>query len=78
MIPALKILLVCSIMTQERLNGLATIAIENNVLEKINYEDQKLVLAQSYHYRTQVVCHVSRAHGKASFTLGKEFADGHP
>jgi hypothetical protein len=26
-------------MTQERLNGLATIAIENDVLEKINYED---------------------------------------
>jgi hypothetical protein len=28
-----------STMTQERLNGLATIAIENDVLEKINYED---------------------------------------
>jgi hypothetical protein len=28
-----------STMTQERLNGLATIAIENNVLEKIKYED---------------------------------------
>jgi hypothetical protein len=29
----------CSTMTQERLNGLATIAIENDVLEKIKYED---------------------------------------
>jgi hypothetical protein len=28
-----------STMTQERLNGLATIAIENDVLEKIKYED---------------------------------------
>ena len=28
-----------STMTQERLNGLATIALENDVLEKINYED---------------------------------------
>jgi hypothetical protein len=28
-----------STMTQERLNGLATIALENNVLEKIKYED---------------------------------------
>jgi hypothetical protein len=26
-------------MTQERLNGLATIALENDVLEKIKYED---------------------------------------
>jgi hypothetical protein len=26
-------------MTQERLNGLATIALENNILEMINYED---------------------------------------
>jgi len=26
-------------MTQERLNGLATIALEIDVLEKINYED---------------------------------------
>jgi uncharacterized protein YpmS len=26
-------------MTQERLNGLVTIAIENDVLEKIKYED---------------------------------------
>ena len=26
-------------MTQERLNGLATIALENDILEKINYED---------------------------------------
>lgn len=26
-------------MTQERLNVLATIALENDVLEKINYED---------------------------------------
>jgi hypothetical protein len=25
-------------MTQERLNGLATIALENDILEKINYE----------------------------------------
>ena len=28
-----------STMTQERLNGLATIALEIDVLEKINYED---------------------------------------
>jgi hypothetical protein len=28
-----------STMTQERLNGLATIALENDVLEKIKYED---------------------------------------
>ena len=28
-----------STMTQERLNGLATIALENDILEKINYED---------------------------------------
>uniref|UniRef100_A0A8I6Z6C6 HAT C-terminal dimerisation domain-containing protein n=1 Tax=Hordeum vulgare subsp. vulgare TaxID=112509 RepID=A0A8I6Z6C6_HORVV len=28
-----------STMTQERLNGFATIALENNVSEKINYED---------------------------------------
>lgn len=28
-----------STMTQERLNGLATKALENDVLEKINYED---------------------------------------
>ena len=28
-----------STMTQERLNGLAIIALENDVLEKINYED---------------------------------------
>uniref|UniRef100_A0A453BF28 HAT C-terminal dimerisation domain-containing protein n=1 Tax=Aegilops tauschii subsp. strangulata TaxID=200361 RepID=A0A453BF28_AEGTS len=28
-----------STMTQERLNGLATVALENDVLEKINYED---------------------------------------
>ena len=28
-----------STMTQERLNGLATIALENDVLEKIDYED---------------------------------------
>lgn len=28
-----------STMTQERLNGLATISLENDVLEKINYED---------------------------------------
>jgi hypothetical protein len=27
-----------STMTQERLNGLATIALENDILEKINYE----------------------------------------
>jgi len=26
-------------MTQERLNGLATISIENDILEEINYED---------------------------------------
>jgi hypothetical protein len=26
-------------MTQERLNGLATIALENDILEQINYED---------------------------------------
>jgi hypothetical protein len=26
-------------MTQERLNGLATIALENDVLEKIKYDD---------------------------------------
>jgi hypothetical protein len=26
-------------MTQERLNGLSTIALENDVLEKIKYED---------------------------------------
>ena len=26
-------------MTQERLNGLVTIALENDILEKINYED---------------------------------------
>jgi len=29
----------CSTMTQERLNGLTTIALEIDVLEKINYED---------------------------------------
>jgi len=29
----------CSTMTQKRLNGLATIALEIDVLEKINYED---------------------------------------
>jgi hypothetical protein len=29
----------CSVTTQEMLNGLATIAIENDVLEKIKYED---------------------------------------
>ncbi|KAI4988161.1 hypothetical protein ZWY2020_029791 [Hordeum vulgare] len=29
----------CSTMTQERLNGLVAIALENDVLEKINYED---------------------------------------
>jgi hypothetical protein len=29
----------CSTMTQERLNGLSTIALENDVLEKIKYED---------------------------------------
>ena len=29
----------CSTMTQERLNGLATIALENDILEKINYEE---------------------------------------
>jgi hypothetical protein len=29
----------CSTMTQERFNGLATIALENDVLEKIKYED---------------------------------------
>ncbi|KAM3241374.1 hypothetical protein ACQJBY_054386 [Aegilops geniculata] len=29
----------CSTMTQQRLNGLAIIALENVVLEKINYED---------------------------------------
>ena len=28
-----------SIMTQERLSGLATIALENDILEKINYKD---------------------------------------
>ena len=28
-----------STMTQERLNGLATIALENDILDKINYED---------------------------------------
>ena len=26
-------------MTQEQLNGLATIALQNDILEKINYED---------------------------------------
>ena len=29
----------CSTITQERLNGLVTIAVENDILEEINYED---------------------------------------
>ena len=29
----------CSTITQERLNGLVTIAVENDIMEEINYED---------------------------------------
>ena len=35
----LELLKSCVQLTQERLNGLATIALEIDVLEKINYED---------------------------------------